>query len=57
MSYGLGEKLYGNGGVSKKSHTRAMKYWKRAKRRAERRRAKWNPECQASYGKYKGWES
>lgn len=29
---------------------------KRQKARAERRRAKADPECQPAYRKYKGWE-
>ena len=32
------------------------KFFKIAKRRAERRRSKANPECQPKYGKYSGWE-
>ena len=32
------------------------RFIKKQKRRSERRRAKQNPECAPSYGKYKGWE-
>lgn len=32
-------------------------YLKRSKHRAERRRAKADPECQPAYGKYAGWET
>jgi hypothetical protein len=31
-------------------------FLKRMKRRYERRKAKRNPECLASYGKYRGYE-
>lgn len=33
------------------------KWLKRAKKRAERRRAKCDPETLALYGKYRGWQS
>ena len=32
-------------------------YLKRAKNKAERRRARQDPEAPARYGKYKGWET
>lgn len=33
------------------------RFIKRLKNRLERRKAKHNPECLPSYGKYRGWES
>lgn len=33
------------------------KYLRKRKNRAERRNAKKDPECPASYGKYSGWAS
>lgn len=33
------------------------KHLKRQKVKAERRRAKADPECQPAYRKYKGWET
>lgn len=33
------------------------RFIKRKKARAERRRAKANPECTPCYGRYRGWET
>lgn len=33
------------------------RFIKRKKSRAERRRAKANPECTPCYGRYRGWET
>ena len=33
------------------------RYLKKEKNRSERRRAKQDPECDPSYGKYSGWET
>jgi len=42
------------GGISRRANYH--KWLKRQKARAERRKAKQNPECTPTYGRYKGWE-
>ena len=34
----------------------ARRFSKKQKKREERRKAKLDPECQETYGKYSGWE-
>ena len=41
---------------SKKAKRKSHKKDKILKNRSERRRANQNPECEAAYGKYKGYE-
>lgn len=60
MAIGLASKAdydvhYGRRGYPRKSSYH--RYLKRAKARAERRRAKKDPECVPGYGKYRGWET
>jgi hypothetical protein len=42
--------------IEKADGKSSHRYFKRRKNRAERRRAKSNPECTPSYGKFRGWE-
>jgi hypothetical protein len=36
--------------------SRYREYLKKSKKRMERRKAKLDPECQATYNKFQGWE-
>jgi hypothetical protein len=53
----LVEKADANGIYAKGRHRLSYHYWlKRWKARAERRKAKRDPESGDGYGKYRGWE-
>ena len=55
MSYGRGKKADGRKYLC--GGQKADKFEKRAKNRYERKRARCNPECQPTYGKYDGYVS
>lgn len=62
MSVGLCEKADGTSHVGASyrhcGHNPSYhRFLKRAKNRAERRRAKQDPECVPGYGRYHGWET